>query len=98
MLGLNRKTAITVLVLLAGAWMVGCEDTPLTAPADGEVRLTASPSSVNIDTTQPEDEQFGTSTITAQVFDDRGRVLIGANVIFSTSSGTLASGGSPNSV
>lgn len=96
MLGLKRISTITALVLLAGAWMVGCEDTPLTAPPDGEVRLTASPSTVVIDIILEETE--ADSTITAQVFDDRGRVMLGAEVVFTTSSGTLASGGPPNSV
>jgi hypothetical protein len=98
MLGMKRTAAIVALVLLAGGLMVGCEDTPLTAPSDGEVRLAASPSTVRIDTTLPDDEQYAESRITAQVFDGNGRIMQGANVVFTASDGTLASGGPPNSL
>lgn len=61
-----------------------------------EVRLFASPQTVLID--EPAAHTEGQSTITAQVFDDRGRAMIGASVGFTTSAGTSTSGGAPTAV
>jgi len=94
----NRFRNALILATLASAalWMPACEKTPLTPPQDGEVRLFASPQTVVID--EPAGETEGQSSITAQIFDDRGRAMIGASVLFTASSGTLASGGAPNDV
>lgn len=63
--------------------------------------LFADPAEVVIDTTDPgtptnTDGLFiGTSTITATVVDSDGNPEVGAEVVFSSSAGTLASGGTP---
>lgn len=93
---MNQKTSIQVsaAVLLAlAAFTGGCENADLTAPGDGTIVMTANPATVTID---PNDGQNqGQTTVVARVFDADGRPVENVSVIFSTTGGTLASGGSP---
>lgn len=81
---------------LAALGLASCESTPLTGTEDGDLRVSASPQTVIID--QSAGETTGTSTIAAQLFDEAGRAMIGADITFITTAGTLASGGPPNVV
>jgi len=78
------------LALLAAlAVMTGCEDSGVVAPSDGQITVTANPATVVID--QAAGETEGQSTITAHVFDAGGFPLQGVDVLFTASSGSLAS-------
>jgi len=86
-------------LLIALALTMGCEDSGVIAPSDGQMILSANPSTVVIDDEAGETE--GQSTITAQLFDAGGYPLQGVDVAFTTSSGSLASsppGGTPTTV
>jgi len=82
------------LAALLGLGLASCENTPLTGPDDGELRLSVS--QITIDEAGGKTE--GTGTLAAQLFDAAGRPMVGAQVIFSSPYGTLASGGPPNFV
>ena len=91
-----RILAAAALLALAALGLARCENTPLTGPEDGELRLSASPLTVVID---PEaGETSGTSTLAAQLFDGASRPMVDAEVVFATSAGSLASGGAPHTV
>jgi hypothetical protein len=84
----------TVPAALLALTLASCESTPLTGQEGGELRLSAT--QVTIDEGQGQTQ--GTSNLAAQLFDEAGRPMIGAEVIFATTAGTLASGGPPNAV
>lgn len=91
-----------ILLGLLGAPMIGCEDTDLTAPADGTIVLTANPATLTIDPNAadpPRDPETGQlmaqSTIVARVFDGSGLPQENVAVIFSTTAGRLDSAGAP---
>ena len=94
----TRKLMLATLggAALAMLAVASCESTPLTGPEDGDLRVSASPQTVVIDQSAGDTE--GTSTIAAQLFDDDGRAMIGAEISFVTTAGALASGGPPNVV
>ena len=89
---LNRNLrcvlAFATLALL-GLAMAACESTDLTADPEGEIRVSANPGQVIIDSAGGETE--GQSTITAQVFDSDGFAMADVAVSFISSGGTLAS-------
>lgn len=88
---LQRK--VPALVLFVGlVSLLGCEDTDLTAPTDGQITVTANPATVVLDPENDVDE--GSSTIAAQVFDATGRALPDVAVFFTTNGGQLASASS----
>ena len=97
---MTKRRNLMVLALVAAALaalgLASCESTPLTGTEDGDLRVSASPQTVVID--QSAGETTGTSTIAAQLFDEAGRAMIGADITFVTTAGTLASGGPPNVV
>ena len=66
------------------------------------IAIAANPSTIVIDTTNastPKDPNsgkfIGTSTITATVHDTQGALRVGVGVVFTTTSGTMTSGGAP---
>lgn len=95
-----RPALAALAVALAGV-LVGCEDSGLTAPADGSIIIRANPSTIVIDPSStvedpPGSGNFvpqtsGTSQITAQVFDADGKPQQGISVSFTTTGGALAS-------
>lgn len=85
----RKTTRFPLLLLAALALAVGCEDSGVVAPSDGQMILSANPATVVIDDEAGETE--GQSTITAQLFDAGGYPLQGVDVTFTTSSGSLAS-------
>jgi hypothetical protein len=76
-------------LLTATVWTGGCENTNVTVPTDGQIILTANPSTINIDRSVGQEE--GSTTITAQVFDGQGFALKDVALTFTTSGGTLQS-------
>jgi len=86
------KTIFGMLVIAVLAlWTASCEDNGVIAPGDGQIILSASPGTVVLD---PENGvSSGTTTVTAQLFDGAGFPLENVSVIFTTTSGTLASAG-----
>ena len=77
---------LLVLVVLLG---VSCESTPVTAPPDGQMTLTANPGTVVINVESGEDS--AQSTLIVQMFDASGFAVTGTNVAFLTTGGTLES-------
>lgn len=80
-----RPPLLLAILLLAA----GCEDNGVIAPSDGQLIMTANPTTVVIDDDAGETE--GRTTITAQLFDTNGFPLEGVDITFTTSSGSLAS-------
>jgi hypothetical protein len=68
--------------------LVGCEKTDPTAPDSSTIDLSASPGSLTLG-----GSDSGTSNLTAIVLDGNGRPVQGISVHFSSTSGTLRSGG-----
>jgi hypothetical protein len=99
---MNRTRPTLALLPAAFALVLaGCEDSGLTAPADGSVIVRANPSTVVIDPSSTVEDppgsgnfvpqSSGTSQITAQIFDADGKPQQGISVSFTTTGGTLAS-------
>jgi len=88
----HRQTTLLIVLLVALAY-VGCEDSEVTAPSDAQVFVHADPALIVIDEEAGETE--GSTTITAQMFNTNGFPLDGISVSFSTTGGTLTSGGTP---
>lgn len=96
----NRLALASAAVALT-ALLAGCEDSGLTAPADGSVIIRANPSTIVIDPSQNVEDppgsgnvvpqSSGTSQITAQIFNADGKPQGGIAVSFTTTGGTLAS-------
>jgi hypothetical protein len=82
-----RGVALGAGLVLLLALVAGCEDTPLTAPEDGEIVVSASPASITLDPENNVDE--ADALITAQVFDETGLPLEGVSVFFSTDAGDM---------
>jgi hypothetical protein len=94
----NRTgTALAALAAIALA-LSGCESTDLTADPEGELKLSANPTTVVIDTSAGETQ--GQTSVLAQVLDSAGFPMQDVGVTFLTSGGTLASssGGTPVAV
>jgi PKD domain len=95
---MNRTlTALAALVAL-GLALAGCESTPLTADPEGELKLSANPTTVVIDTSAGETD--GQTSILAQVLDSAGFPMQDVAVTFLASGGALQSsaGGTPVAV
>jgi len=75
-----------VLVVLLG---LSCESTPVTAPTDGQLTVSANPGTVVINVEAGEDS--AQSTLIVQMYDASGFAVTGANVAFLTTGGTLES-------
>lgn len=91
--------ALLLLAAVAVA-LVGCEDTPLTAPGDSQVAVFANPSTLvidpNVQQPDPGTGRFNVqSKLTAQLTSGEGRPLQGVSVSFTSSAGSLASAGNP---
>jgi len=84
-----RNAVAVGTLLMAAAWLGGCENTNVTIPAGGQIILVANPSTINIDRSVGEEE--GSATISAQVFDDQGFALKDVALIFTTTGGRLDS-------
>jgi len=89
MQSLKRLDRLALALLAALALTAGCEDSGVIAPSDGQMIVTANPTTVEID--EAADPPEGQSTITAQLFDASGFALQGVDVLFRTSDGSLAS-------
>jgi hypothetical protein len=105
---LTIATAASLLIALLAACSNGSNpDTSLVAKSglgteEGPIGLTADPQEVVIDLNDPEtpvdpgtQEAYGEATLTATVRDELGDPLPDAEVVFSSTGGTLASGGEP---
>ena len=73
----------------------------MTVQQEGPLTLAANPATIVIDTTNPSTPTdgtgkfIGTSALTATLHDDAGAPVPGAQVVFSTTGGTLTSAGAP---
>ena len=75
--------------LLAGL-LTGCEKSDPTAPTNSTIELSANPASVDLRTATS-----GRTDLSALVLSAEGRPVSGIKVYFSTTSGSLGSGGDP---
>jgi hypothetical protein len=75
-------------VVLAAAFMPGCEDSVLMAPADSDFIIVANPPTVTID--EPEGETEGETIITVQIFDASNFPMEGVAVTFTATGGRLS--------
>ena len=97
----RTRSALALLAAGLVLLLAGCEDSGITAPADGSVVIRANPSTVIIDPSStvedpPGSGNFvpqtsGTSQITAQIFNADGAPQQGVSVSFTTTGGVLAS-------
>lgn len=87
---LPSKTILLPGLFLPLLFAVACDDSEPVAQSDWVIEVTASPASLDLDAP----DQPASSTITAVVFDKNGQPQSGIGLRFSTSSGTMASGGS----
>ncbi|RMG49169.1 MAG: hypothetical protein D6718_00225 [Acidobacteria bacterium] len=76
------------LALALLPWMSGCEDTEPAAKASWIIELSANPASIDVGP-----GEAGTSQITAVLFNENGTPQSGIGIRFSTTAGSLASGG-----
>ena len=83
----------TLSLALAG----GCVSTPVSAPSDGQILLSASPSTISLDEFADPAVTEGSTVITARVFDANSIPQPGVEVFFSTDGGELASSLLPDS-
>ena len=92
---MKRTLAVLTAIVALGLALSGCESTDLTADPDGELKLSANPTTVVIDTSAGETE--AQTSILAQVLDSAGFAMKDVAVTFLTSGGTLRSsaGGTP---
>jgi hypothetical protein len=85
----SRETAVLSVLTLALA--VACVSSPVLAPAEGQIILSANPTTINLDEFADPPLTEGTSLVSAQVLDSSGIPQPGVTVIFSTNGGRLAS-------
>ena len=94
---MRRLMKLIALGLVLGLTLqVGCEDSDLIAPSDGQILVEASPGTVTIDPNAAETR--GQSVITALVLDSSGFPLGGIAVAFFSTAGTLDSQSPPGSI
>jgi hypothetical protein len=95
---MRRILAAGVAFVALAFGLSGCESTDLTADPEGELKLSANPTTVVIDTSVGETE--GQTSILAQVLDSAGFPMEDVAVTFLTSGGSLQSsaGGTPVAV
>lgn len=87
-----KRLTMSAAAVLGGLWIlagVGCEDTDPVAGTDSTIELFANPATITVG-----EGQQGESVITAIVVNANGIGQAGVGVRFSTTSGSLASGGS----
>ena len=92
---LHRSSTLGAAALAATLILVsGCDDADVTAPADGSLVVTVSPSTITIDPNDADAERDtltghrkGESTVLARVFDAEGLPLQNVAVIFSATAG-----------
>ncbi len=86
----KRLFLATLAMALAAAalLMTGCEDSAPTAKNTWVLEVTADPATI---VAAP--QEIGEATITAVLFDESGRLQPGVGLRFSTSAGSMASGG-----
>jgi len=82
--------AFSVLALVAG---LGCISSPVIAPSDGQIILSANPVSVTLDEFAVSPVTTATVVVTAQILSMNGVPQSNVSLTFSASGGTLASGG-----
>ncbi len=87
MRSLVKLTAYSMIVALAAALILSCEDSALLAPTDGIFTVSASPETIVID--EPGGDSCGTATIAAQIFDSGNYPMQGVEIIFTADGGTL---------
>lgn len=87
MRSLVKFTAYSIIVALAAAFIVSCEDSALLAPTDGVFTVAASPDTLVID--EPGGETCATTMISAQIFDAGNYPMEGVEITFTTDGGTL---------
>ena len=89
------STGFKALGLLAAmplvAIAIGCENTPVSAPGDGQIILSANPTTVTLDENVTPQVLTGSTLVTAQFFNASGVPLSGVDVVFSTDGGLLDS-------
>jgi hypothetical protein len=82
-----------MIVALAAALIVSCEDTTPLAPVESDFTATASPETIVID--EPGGQTEGQAVITAQIFESSNYPLEGISVTFTTTGGTLSDPDNP---
>jgi hypothetical protein len=70
---------------------VACEDSPVIAPSDGQIAVSASPATIVLDEFGTPPVTTGSTLVTAQIFDTNGVPQSGVTVVFSSDGGSLAS-------
>lgn len=92
---MKRMLAAVAAIGLLALGSYGCESTDLTADPDGELKLSANPTTVIIDTSAGETN--AQTSVLAQVLDSAGFAMEDVAVTFLTSGGALQSsaGGTP---
>ena len=86
----KRSVAKILAVAFLAVALIGCEDSDPTAPTDGVINLSVTPTVITIDPNLGETE--GSTTVIAAVFNAEGVPLANVAVLFTTEAGTLASG------
>jgi len=89
----RKRIAVGAALMLAVVFVLSCEDSNVTVPDGSTITLVANPASVQID--QEGGETEGSSTIVAQVLDSNNIPLEDVPLFFTTTAGSLASGGQP---
>lgn len=87
-----KSNVLNLLALLSATlFAVGCESTPVSAPGDGQIILSANPTTITLDENSTPQVLTGSTLVSAQFFDTNGVPLSGIDVIFSTDGGELDS-------
>ena len=89
----KKQVAMGTALMLAVLLALSCEDSDVTVPDGSTITLVANPASVQID--QEGGETEGSSSIVAQVLDSNNIPLEDVPLFFTTTAGTLTSGGQP---
>jgi hypothetical protein len=88
MRSLTRITLFVTALVLAAAFMPGCEDSLLIAPADSDFLMVASPETLTID--EPGGETAAETLIMVQVFDALNYPMEGVTITFTASGGMFS--------
>jgi hypothetical protein len=82
---------VAVVTATALALTASCVSTPLSAPSDGQILLSASPGTIVLDEFAVPPVTTGSTVITAQIYDANNIPQPGVEVFFSAAAGELAS-------
>ncbi|TDI45335.1 MAG: hypothetical protein E2P01_11050, partial [Acidobacteria bacterium] len=86
-----RSRSIATLSALSLVAALGCVSSPLFAPSDGQILLSANPAAIVLDEFADPPVTTGSTVVSALIIDVNGIPQAGVTVVFTTNGGELAS-------